>query len=265
MRAALLKSCFRYSLFVAAAFAAVSPASAERLYSAWRLIPVSGMGEVDVPFRETFAEQKLIPFKLVRLSAETKIADKKFLPEGTYLFAVYQEDGKQAFCPAKNQSLGNAAKSLFIPMFNKRPCLVDANADGKFEATFSVYDKYGSALTPSGDLSSAKPLPVAAAYDEVEPELFPESRRFLYAFFDSGKKRPTIIYVRYQNGEGFSPLKNIDPMRVPNAPRALNLVAYISEQTETRIKANVVADSQSVIVGDSGGSFKLGILPDVIK
>lgn len=225
------------------------------------------MGAIDAEFGKPFLVQRLLPYKLVQLSSDAQLNKKKKLPARTFLFAVYQNDGKLAYCTVKDQSLGNVAKSLFIPALDKRPCLVDANDDGKFEASFGVFDKYGSALTPSGNLSSAKPLIEPVAYEQVMPSQFPAVRRFQYSLAGSKDPLKSRIEVGFSNSDvsNFTPMTGWSKDSVPGSPAALNIVAKINEVVGDKAQIDVSAAPDLYIVGDSGGTFGAEPLPDFVE
>lgn len=256
---------FAASALAAAMLAAPGAAWAEPLYSYWTLQPIGPLGDMDAAADKPFLEQRLLPARLVRLTETATISKGKSVAAGTFLFAVFQKDGQIAFCTTKDQSGGNVAKSLFIPMFDKRPCLVDRDRDGAFDAAFSVFDKYGSALTPSGNLSSAKPLAAPARYDAAAPEDFPAVRRLAYtiAFPNDDKKRQ--IAVKFDNGGGYAPWQNVSPDSTPAAPTALNVRAEVRAVTADSARIHVGANAELGLLGSSSGGFAVMPLPDALR
>ena len=119
----------RYAMAALAVSTAVYawPTHAAKLYSVWTLVPQMPTGQIEVAKDAPFLVQRLLPYEAVRLEAPAVISPKSQLAAGTVLFKVYQADGKAAYCTLKDQSAGNVAKSLFIPAFDKRPCLIDAD------------------------------------------------------------------------------------------------------------------------------------------
>jgi hypothetical protein len=91
-----------------------------------------------------------------------------------------------AFCTFKDNSAGNAAKSLFIPALDTRPCFIDDDKDGKFEKTFSVFELWGSvAPTPKGDMKKARAIkPVT--YSEADPSETPTVYRLTFEVHSKG-------------------------------------------------------------------------------
>ncbi len=185
----------------AAAFATV-PVAAEPLTSVWTLESTAIAETRTVPFGKPFLEMQLVPARVVQIAGDAEWAPGKQVTAGTLLFKVYQADGQTAYCTAKDLSGKNAAKSLFIPALDKRPCFIDADHDGQFEAAFTVFDKYGSALTPSGNLSSAtkmaRPITYAIAPTGAVPKLY----RVTFALVGSRKPEKFAVEVRLKKGEG---------------------------------------------------------------
>jgi hypothetical protein len=176
------------ALIAAAALAgAAAPASAERIRTFWRLEPVTAEAPTRVAFGATFFEQRLLPVKLVELT-EPLAAGGKTLVQGTFLYLVFNDAGKIGYCTIKDRSAGNKAKSLFIPILDQRPCLVDGDGDGRFDRVFSVYEKYGGPPTARGSINAAQPLPVSGAYRPVDVHLFPADLRVAFKF--AGKRDP---------------------------------------------------------------------------
>jgi hypothetical protein len=225
---------------------------------------MSEVGSVVALTGKVFLEQRLLPYRLARLSGDAILPNGKQISAGTYLFIVYQQDGRAAYCTIKDQSGGNVSKSLFIPALDKRPCLVDADKDGKFESSFGVFDKYGSALTPSGNLSSAKPIAAPVSYNIVEPAEFPVVRKFSFTLTGSELAKARIE-VQYDNGTGYVPLENRVKDPVAGSPEALNLRADIETLQSNQAKMNLTIDPNRFVVGDSGGSFVTAFIPEFVN
>lgn len=242
-----------------------SPVLAAPLTSVWTLEPLGPVGTIETDFGARFLEQRLLPYRLARLADEAQLANGKPIAAGTYLFVVYQADGQSAFCTIKDQSLGNVSKSMFIPALDKRPCLVDADRDGRFDASFGVFDKYGSALTPSGNLTSAKPLKQPAAYTIVDPQQFPVKRKFAYSLSGSKDPAKTRIAIEFDNGGGYVAWENYSTGSVSGEPSALNLRARIEGIAENRATIAISIDPALYLVGHSGGTFFAAPLPSFVK
>lgn len=166
---------------------AAGPASAERIRTFWRLEPVATTAPTRVGFGETFFDQRLLPVRLVELT-EPLAAGGKSLAKGTLLYLVFNDAGKIGYCTIKDRSAGNKAKSLFIPILDQRPCLVDGDGDGRFDKVFSVYEKYGGPPTARGSINAAQPLAAAGGYRAVDVHTFPAELRV--AFKLAGKRDP---------------------------------------------------------------------------
>lgn len=246
-----------------AAFMVSQPVLAEPLSAYWTLEPLGMPGEMRATTKQPFLEQRLLPFKLARLAEPAQLGEGKALDAGTHLFAVFQKDGQVAFCTSKDQSTGNAAKSLFIPLLDKRPCLVDRDRDGRFESAFTVFDKYGSALAPSGNLSSAKPLVTVSRYEFVAPSEYPVIRKLSYtlASIDSPKSRS--ITVRFDNGRGFKRMQSFSPDSTPDAPTALNVRAEFLDFDGEGARIRVSSAPGIGILGNSLGTFEIAPPPNL--
>jgi len=246
--------------FLLAASVAV-PAAAEDLFTVWSINLAGDVAEMNVREDEPFLELRLEPLRLVRLTAPAQISRREQLAAGTFLFLVMQRDGQTAYCTIKDQSLGNVARSMFIPVLDRRPCLVDADRDGMFEARFGVFDKYGSALTPSGNLSSARELSAPVAYEVVDSALFPVIRSFSFAIDGVGNPQSRRIVVSYDNGSGYVPMENISPDSTPERLTSLNVAAELLEVNGAEGRVRVSVDRSKYVVGDSDGDFVVEPLP----
>lgn len=170
-------------LFVsgAAAVGLGVPAAAERTQTYWHLEPVGPTDVRSAAWGASFLEQRLLPIRLVRLTEEITLG-RRTLPAGTFLYLVFNEDQRTGFCTIKDRSAGNQARTLFIPMLDQRPCLVDTNNDGRFDASFSVYDKWGGPPSVRGSLNGARPIGATAAFEEVDVHEFPVDMRMSLSF-----------------------------------------------------------------------------------
>ena len=242
----------------------ISPtAQAEPLRSYWTLEPLGPLGETQATAKQPFLEQRLLPFKLARLTEPAQLGEGKSLDTGTYLFAVFQKDGQVAFCTSKDQSTNNVAKSLFIPLLDKRPCLIDQNRDGLFESVFTVFDKEGSALAPSGNLSSAKPLVAVSRYEFAAPSDYPVVRKLSYTLASIGNAKRRSITVRFDNGRGFKRMENFSPDSTPAAPTALNVRAKVLDFDGESARIRVSSVPGIGILGDSLGTFAITSAPNL--
>lgn len=176
---------------IGAAVATIAaPASAERIRTYWRLRPVVAESPSTVALGIPFFEQRLLPVRLVTLSEPLAVGSGS-LAEGTFLYLVFNDDGKIGYCTIKDRSAGNQARTLFIPILDQRPCLVDSDSDGRFDKTFSVYDKYGGPPSARGSINGAQPLAATAGYRQVDVDQFPS--RLTVAFKLSGKSEPAKV------------------------------------------------------------------------
>ena len=174
-------------LFAAAALAtglAAAPAAAERTQTFWRLEPVGPTDTRSAAWGASFLEQRLLPIRLVRLTDPITIG-RRTLPADTFLYLVFNEDRRIGFCTLKDRSAGNQARTLFIPMLDQRPCLVDSDNDGRFDSSFSVYDKWGGPPSVRGSLNGARPIGATAGFREVDVHEFPVDMRMSLSFSGS--------------------------------------------------------------------------------
>lgn len=230
------------SMFVSA------PAAAERLYTLWSF-DTPGERTFVVDYDQRFFVQRLLPAKLVRTKAAFGT-----VPAGAMLYAVYGAGRRIVYCTYKNRSLKNQASTLFIPMLDKRPCFIDADGDGRFDSTFSVFDKYGSMATPSGDTAKAQPLAQPLAYQPADPRQAPETMRV--AFRIEGGKEPAKARV----GVAFDKAgRDKWEQLVGTLPRdgatTTVLNARVSVRSVVGKQATVAVQTEpgALVTGDSGG------------
>jgi hypothetical protein len=215
-RAAGYSSWLAGWLAVATAFVA-TPAAAEKFSTVWTFRPVTADAPSSTELDKPFFEQRAIPYRLVRLNEDLSLAKGKPLAKGTLLYLIMDKTNRMAFCTFKDLSGGNAAKSLFIPALDTRPCLIDDDGDGKFEKSFSVFELWGSvAPTAKGDMRKASPInPVS--YSEADPaETLTDYRLrfFVHAkgsvpepqlrfVFSAKNDSATLAYPTAAEGDGF--------------------------------------------------------------
>lgn len=240
-------------------------AQAKPLFSVWKLESTTPTGARNVDFENVILEQRLLPMKAVELAADATTDSGKVVAAGTALFLVLQQDGQRAYCTVKDRSLGNAAKSLFIPALDKRPCFVDADGDGAFEASFNVFDKYGSALAPSGNLKKATPLASVAPYREIASSDFPSPFRFSYRLDGKREAEKARVDVSLDNGSGKLEPGMARSERDGNALKTMNATfRFVSIEGDS---ASIVieTDDRSYLIGNSSGSFGLfETIPDFL-
>ncbi|MGN7928479.1 hypothetical protein [Sphingopyxis sp. 22461] len=162
------------------AFAAISSftnAQAEVVHTIWEIAPPKGVAEVTAMKGKTFLEQRLIPIRMVRT---TDAALDGQVPAGTPLYLVYNDAEQIGFCTVIDRSPGKAGKGLFIPAGNKRPCFTDRDNDGKFDATFQVFDLLTSPPKVGGSIANAQPMPSQVGFEEIDRHLYPENMLMLF-------------------------------------------------------------------------------------
>jgi hypothetical protein len=246
---------FIYILSIFAMTVGAAPAVAKPLTSVWKLETETSSGRQTTSFGEPFLVQRMVPARVVKTTAAQIWTGKKTLPADTHLFKVFQADGKTAYCTVKDQSVGNVAKSLFIPALDRRPCFIDANFDGEFEAAFTVFDKYGSALTPSGNISSAKPIHTPIRYTNTDSAALP--KKYTLSFSLSGSREPekASVSVVFAQGDGAGEQLLVRIIREGARMKLVNLDVAINSIVGKDATITVGIDSEGLLLGDSGGFF----------
>ncbi|HEX2762540.1 MAG TPA: hypothetical protein VHM92_01675 [Allosphingosinicella sp.] len=243
-----------------------TPAAAERLFTLWKLEPTVAAPPSRAVWGEPFLEQRLLPVKLVRLTDPVMAGDQVIVAGGSFLFLVYNAAGKTGYCTVKDRSMKNQARTLFIPILDRRPCLTDRDGDGRFDASFTVFDKYGSAATPSGSLDGATALAKPVAYQAADPHLFPVAMKI--AFELGGKKVPEKVQVRVKMDKAGRGKWEYWDAILPRAGRtigALNAEVEVKSVTGREAAIDVRLDPGIYIRGESGGRFVAGPLPSFLN
>ncbi len=251
---------------LATGLAFAAPASAERLYTPWSLEPTTTTLPDKAVLGKPFLEQRLLPAKAASPVADVVLPGLPAIKAGTPLFLVYNAAGHVGYCPAKDFSGKNQLRSLFIPALDRRPCFVDRDRDGRFDATFAVFDKYGSAATPSGDLDSASALPAPIAYRRVDPHLFPTKIAMRFALDGSDKPEKTQVRVQFDKA-GKNKWEQWDPSfpRTGSTVSALNTQVSVRRIVEREAVVELRVDPAIFLIGDSGGTFAAATLPAFIE
>jgi hypothetical protein len=182
-----------------------APATAERVNTIWHLVPVNATPPTSVTWNQPFFEQKLLPVRLVRTSAAGTYGGKT-LAAGTYLYLVFNDDHQIGYCTLKDRSLGHQAATLFIPILDQRPCFVDEDNDGRFEKSFSVFDKYGGPPTVRGSIKAAQTFGGTIPYTEVDPSELPYDLRVSIAVrgsHDPRKARLSFQFSKYLGAQWY--------------------------------------------------------------
>lgn len=241
-----------------------SPASAERLYTAWRLKPADGKLPVDAAYGEPFLEQLLLPARAATLSADVRVNGKTVASSGSPLFLVYNDRRQVGFCPRKDFSASNQLKTLFVPILDRRPCFADRNADGRFDAIFYVFDKFGSGASPSGDLAKARPLSVETSYQALEPEDFPSPPRVSFGLKGSEKPDKAGIHIRFDKSGAGAWADWVGTLpRTANLIQVMNARVAVASVQDRRAKIQVQLDPDIYLIG-TGDGFSASPLPPFI-
>jgi hypothetical protein len=245
----------KFFLICFALVAAIAPGSAKPLTSVWKLEPATAGGRQTVEYGKTFLEQRMVPARVVKTLAAGEWTAGKVLPGDTYLFKVFQADGKTAYCSTKDQSTGHVAKSLFIPALDRRPCFIDANHDGIFEAVFTVFDKYGSALTPSGNISSAKPLAAPIRYSSAESAALPKTYNLSFAMTGSRLPEKARVGVGFAQGGKAEEQLLVRIDRTGRQMKLINLEILIDSVVGDQATIDLIIKPDMLLLGNSGGGF----------
>jgi hypothetical protein len=158
-----------------------TPAAAEHIIAYWRLEASAESGLAKIGFSAPFLTQRILPVKLAKLrEAALPAGSTEPVPAGSLLYLVSNDSGKIGYCTLKNRK--GAAKSLFIPALDKRPCFVDGDGDGRFDGSFSVFDIYSklSPPQPRGSINGAETIAQPAAFEQVDVHSFPDQMTLAY-------------------------------------------------------------------------------------
>jgi hypothetical protein len=158
-----------------------TPAAAEHIIAHWQLEASAQSGTAKIGFSAPFLTQRILPVKLVKLrEAALPAGSTESVPAGSLLYLVSNDAGTIGYCTLKNRK--GAAKSLFIPALDKRPCFVDRDGDGRFDGSFSVFDIYSrlSPPQPRGSINAAKIISKPAAFEQVDVYSFPDQMTLSY-------------------------------------------------------------------------------------
>lgn len=241
-----------------------TPASAEHISAYWQLESDHQSGPATLDFKAPFLVQRLFPVKLARLTeAATPSGGSKPLPVGTLLYLVVNEAGKTGWCTLKD--MGGATKSLFIPALDKRPCFVDADGDGRFEASFSVFDIYSqlSPPQPRGSIDAAAAMARPAQYEVVDVHAYPEKMTLSYRLAGSNSRiekiRLQVTLDRPGHSESVD-VAGIGPLD-QRTLAALGTVIVPESIDGGKVKANLIIPSPAFISGFTNGTMFIATLP----
>jgi len=141
------------------------PASAEHIYSLWRLEPTTPLPHT-ATLNRPFLTVRTLPVHSVKTTSASEFAA---VPAGTFLYLVFNDDGQIAYCPRPTDS--QIRKSWLSGFATKRPCLLDSDQDGQFDKSFIAFDVTRPGLTNTrGSIRSATPLSTKVGYVDANPE-----------------------------------------------------------------------------------------------
>lgn len=213
-----------------------APASAESFATLWSLKDITTALPVSAELEKPFFEQRIVPLRLVRLDQDVTTATGKSVGKGSLLYLIVDKTNRQAFCTFKDNSTKNAAKSLFIPGLDKRPCFIDDDRDGRFEKSFSVFEAWGTvAPEPIGNIRKSTPI-APSAYSEADPLEAPTDYRLTLHVFKRGK--PPYPELRFLLGG-----KNDSVMQSEPGVREGEAVVAVPFNYSVRLKLETAASA----------------------
>lgn len=239
----------RYGLTAGLTLVAV-PAAAEPLHTLWTF-ESPGERTFVVEYGTRFFTQRLLPLKLVKTGG----AYQRY-PAGTLMYAAYTARNDIVYCTYKDRSLKNQASTLFVPMLDKRPCFIDRDDDGRFDASFSVFDKYGSMATPSGDVGDAQALARPLPYQQIDPRSAPETMRIAFTIEGSKQAAKARVGVAFDKTgrDRWEFLVGTMP-RQGAAIAAANCLVTIRTVVGKQATVSVELAPGAIAAGDSGGTL----------
>lgn len=242
-----------------------APASAERITTLWRLVPVNRQPPPSVSWNQPFFEQRLLPVRLVRTTATGEYGGKT-IAAGSYLYLVFNDDRQIGYCTLKDRSVGHAAATLFIPILDQRPCFVDEDNDGKFEKTFSVFDKYGGPPTVRGSIKAAQPFGGQIPFNEVDPGELPYDLRVSMAI--RGRHDPRKARVSFQFSKNLG-AQWFDEWRRKGTDEpvydVLNTEIHIESVSGEIANIRLTYDPDSYVMTDNKNTLYGTHLPDFLR
>lgn len=252
---------------IAIAAGLAAPAAAEPITAYWRLEPLVASGAVSAGFDAPFFRQRMLPARLVRLTAAALPAGGKApVAAGTFLYEVVNGRGKKGYCTLKDRSAGNQAKSAFIPALDQRPCFVDADGDGRFEASFSVFEAYTelSPPQPRGSIDAAKPMAATAAYEQADPRDFPAEMTISYRLLGGKSVEKTRMRVTVDRpGRSESVDLRGNALGGDHALMALGTLVLVKSVANGRAELDVRVPPQAFVYAQDNGTVAVPSLPEV--
>ena len=151
----------------------------------WVLLASSEVGSsVERKVGEAIFTSRALPARLAVLDDDAvgrdgnvlESAPKMLLPKGQQMFGLVAANQAVVFCSTEHKKVG-AFNGIFVDNADKHVCLIDTDADGRFDQSYSLRTKTNTglpifgAVEPSGN-ALAQPLP----YHFVPSEAY--ARRF---------------------------------------------------------------------------------------
>lgn len=256
------------TLLALIAFFVASPAAAEHITAYWQLENSVPGGPMSIDFGKPFLEQRMLPVKLVRLKeAAAPAGATEQVAAGTVLYLVVNDSGKTGYCTLKDRK--GAAKSLFIPALDKRPCFVDRDGDGRFDASFSVFDIYSrlSPPQPRGNLDSAQPMSQQASYEQIDVHQFPDKMTLSYRLTGSREKLERVKLEVTLDRPGRYDLVDVKSVALPAGPvlEALGMVLLLKSFVGERVNAELALAPRGYVYGEVNGIIFVRDLPSFVR
>jgi hypothetical protein len=157
-------------------------ASAEEIHTFWRLEPTEAAPPTAVELRKPALKQRLLPIGLVTLTEPLKVGKRSY-EVGSQFFKVFNDDGKIGYCPAPPlKRMADSLVDMRIPILDQKPCLVDTDKDGRFDAVFSAFEQAGGLPAFRGPRPSASDPRMSTVSPMTLMSVSPSTRIGLNAF-----------------------------------------------------------------------------------
>jgi hypothetical protein len=258
---------WRWALAPLALLAAL-PAAAEHITAYWQLEASAQSGPATIAVGTPFLTQRILPVKLVKLSeAATPAGATDAVPAGTLLYLVANDAGKVGYCTLKDRQ--GAAKSLFIPALDKRPCFVDRDGDGRFDASFSVFDIYSrlSPPQPRGSIDGAQAMARTSGFEQVDIHTLPDMMTLSYALSGNREKLDKLklkVTLDRPGRNDWVEVRGLD-MAEGRLLAALGTVVLLKSIDGAGVAAELRIPSPAYAHGEVNGVDFLPVLPSYVR
>lgn len=233
-----------------------APAAAERLYTYWKLDPITSEGRQVATYGSPFATQRLLPVRLVELQEPILVKrGNRTIEKGALLYLVFNKEGTLAYCTSKDFTTFGAKTGWGIPIADTRPCFLDSDNDGKFEAAFFVYDEFGTPPTARGSTGKAKPV-TPSAYAEVDPRRYRDDLKLNYTFEGSKVDNTQIAAATAGSGADF-PWSRVKLVQTPQGHVAgiFNTLVRVNSIEDGRLSIDIAYKPDVYIYAEDYGVY----------